>query len=173
MSDGNLPASSPSASEIPTLPHSAHVRSYSRSPKEGGSGVAAREYACVLLRNRPSGIFNAGGLERVGELALMVDLKSAKSRMHALAIAMRQFRAKNENVEQYGLEVYDEDGVLLNTLEATREDLRLYNSGYRENVAEGTPPSSLAEYADDQLLAELQRRLGRTELRTPGTGTMC
>lgn len=124
--------------------------------------MAAKEYLCTLIRNRPEKWHTPSGKETLGQqYSFRLDLDSAQSRMNALVFAMENFGGKRPgSIEQYGLEVCDSEGVVLTTLEATSEDLRRFREGYRANVAEGISPDSLVNYSNEQLIAELRRRLG-------------
>ena len=124
--------------------------------------MAAREYLCTLIRNRPGKWHTAAGQDTIGQqFSFRFDLDSLQSRMNALVFAIEKFGGKNPaSIEQYGLKVCDGEGVLLATLQATDEDLRQFREGYTVNVAEAVSPASLANYSNDQLIAELRRRLG-------------
>jgi hypothetical protein len=124
--------------------------------------VAAKEYLCTLIHNRPGKWHTPAGQDTIGqEYSFRFDLDTLQSRMNALVLAIEKFGGKHPaSIEQYGLEVCDAEGVLLTTLQATDDDLRQFREGYRANVAEGVAPVSLANYGNDQLIAELRRRLG-------------
>ena len=80
------------------------------------------------------------------------------SRMNALLYAIEQYGGR-ESIERYELRVQDEDGNVFETLYATGEQLQLHNAGYPASVEDGTAPRSLDSFSDEQLIAELGRRL--------------
>ena len=122
--------------------------------------MAATEYSCRLIRNRPGKWHTPAARETLGEHFLFrLDLTSTPSKMNALVFAVDRFGGKRQrNVEEYSLEVRDAEDVLLATLNATARDLEEFNAGYPTSVANGVP-SSLASYSDEDLLSELHRRL--------------
>jgi hypothetical protein len=122
--------------------------------------VAAIEYSCRLIRNRPGKWHTPAARETLGEhFPFRLDLTSTPSKMNALVFAMDRFGGKRQgNVEEYSLEVRDAEDVLLATLNATDRDLQEFDAGYPISVANEVP-SSLASYSDADLLSELHRRL--------------
>jgi hypothetical protein len=105
--------------------------------------VAAKEYLCTSIWNRPGKWHTAAGQDTIGQQSsFLFDLDTLQSRMNALVFAIDNFGGKHPaSIEQYGLEVCDAEGVLLATLQATGEDLRQFREGYTVNVAEGVPQS--------------------------------
>lgn len=125
---------------------------------EGKPGVAAKEYVCRLRRLRTRA-FGADRWEEAGELlAMPINLSSMPSRTNALLYAIRQYGG-GDGIERYELRVQDGDGNVFETIYATPEKLQLHNAGYPASVADGTAPRSLDGFSDEQLIAELRRRL--------------
>ena len=71
------------------------------------------------------------------------------------------FRGRESEIEQYELQLLDAEGANFETIYATAEQLTRHNEGYPASVEDGVPPRSLAGFSDDQLLAELRRRLAQ------------
>jgi hypothetical protein len=80
------------------------------------------------------------------------------SRMNALLGAVDSYGGR-ESIEKYRLEVLDEDGNVFETIHAEPEQVEWHRAGYLANVADGTAPQSLSGFDDEQLIAELRRRL--------------
>lgn len=125
--------------------------------------VPEREYQCKLMRHR-NPLFSAAFWEPAGEpLPCRIELNSTPSKIDALLYAMRQNRAGPESIELYRLQLFDGNGTVFHTIHATAKELQRHNdgyltsaSGYTESSADG---SSLAGFSDEQLLAEIRRRL--------------
>lgn len=138
---------------------------------EGKPGVAAKEYVCRLQRLRARA-FSADRWEAAGELlAIPINLSSMPSRTNALLSAISQYGG-GESIERYELRVQDDDGNVFETIYATPEQLELHQAGYPASVADGTAPTLLDSFSDEQLIAELRRRLAErwadSELPPPG-----
>jgi hypothetical protein len=120
--------------------------------------MVAREYVCRLRRLR-SRAFGTDRWEDAGELlAIPINLSSMPSKMNALLDAINEYGGR-ESIEQYELRVQDDDGNVFQTIYATPEQLQLHRAGYPASVADGTAPRSLEEFSDEQIIAELRRRL--------------
>lgn len=120
----------------------------------------------MLLRlRRPA--FSASFWEPQGEpLPARIDFDSPSSQINALLYAIRQKRRREQDVEQYRLQVHDDAGIVFRTIYATKQELERHNAGYPvsasghpESGPDGSPPVSLADISDEQLIAELRRRL--------------
>lgn len=132
--------------------------------------MAVREYQCKLMRVRKPFLASAF-LEPAGEsLSVRVDLASTSSQVNALLYAMRQVRAREESIEQYKLQLLDDGGNVFRTIYATSDELAMHQAGYPVS-ASGYAESgagwngSLAGVSDEELIAELRRRLA---VRPPG-----
>lgn len=126
--------------------------------------MTKREYQCKLMRVQKP--FLAGPfLEAVGEpLSIRIDLASTPSQVGALLYAMRQVRAREENVERYKLQLIDDSGNVFRTIYATSDELELHNAGYPVSASGRTDGGAggngpLAGVSDEELIAELRRRL--------------
>lgn len=121
--------------------------------------MAAREYPCILRRLRTP-LFGSPRWEEISNpLPVPINLASMPSKMNALLDAIDRYGNANSRIGDYELCVLDDDGNVFHTIQATSDQLRLHRNGYRVNVADGTAPGSLAGYSDEQLIAELRRRL--------------
>lgn len=131
--------------------------------------MTTREYQCTLLRLR-NPVFSANFWEAVSEsLPCRINLDSWPSQVNALLYAMRQNRGREQQIEQYRLQVHDDDGNVFRTIYVAATELERHNAGYPvsmsahpESGPEGAAPMSLAEASDEQLIAELRRRLARS-----------
>jgi hypothetical protein len=128
--------------------------------------VTAREYQCTLLRlSNP--VFSDSFWEPQGSsLPARIDFDSPPSQINALLYAMRQNRRHEQDVEQYRLQVHDDSGIVFRTIYATAQELERHNAGYPvsasghpESGPDGFLPASLEGVSDEQLIAELRRRL--------------
>jgi hypothetical protein len=125
---------------------------------EGNLDMATKDYLCGLLRLRTRA-FGADRWEEAGDLlTIPINFSSMPSRMNALLYAIEQYGGR-DSIERYGLRVQDDDGNVFETLYATAKQLQLHNTGYPASVEDGTAPRSLDSFSDEQLIAELRRRL--------------
>jgi hypothetical protein len=121
--------------------------------------VASREYSCILRAVRVP-FFGAGRVEDAGgPFMIRIDLTSMPSRTNALLNAINRYTDGRMRIGNYALRVHDDDGNLFETIYATEEQIQLHKDGYPASVADGTAPRSLEGFSDEQLIAELQRRL--------------
>lgn len=128
--------------------------------------MASKEYSCTLRTVRNL-FFGGGRWELMDDsLRIRIDLTSMPSRTNALLYAIDQYPGANSDIEQNELRVHDDDGNVFQTIYATAKQLRLHEAGYPASVADGTAPKSLEGYSDEQLLAELRRRLAERLART-------
>lgn len=81
------------------------------------------------------------------------------SKTGALLRAIDGHPQANPDITKNELRVHDDDGNVIAAIYATPEELQLHQSGYPVSVSEGTSPKSLEGFSDEQLLAELRRRL--------------
>jgi hypothetical protein len=126
-------------------------------------GVAAKEYTCRLWRLR-SPFWGADRWEDAGELlAIPINFSSMPSKVNALLLAVDQYNG-GESIEKYRLRVHDDDGNVFHTIVVSPEQLEWHQAGYPVDVADGTAPRSLEDFTDEQLLAELHRRLAERYL---------
>ena len=132
--------------------------------------MAVREYQCRLFRLRGHA-FAPATWEVVGELLpARIDLGSTPSKLDALLFAMRQNRGYEGNIEKYRLGLLDGSGTVFHTIFATAQELQAHQAGYPVS-ASGYAESgagwsgSLAGVPDEELIAELRRRLAA---RSPG-----
>jgi hypothetical protein len=126
--------------------------------------MATREYACQLRFNR--GSWESPKWKAVGKrIAVPIDLASTPSKMAALLSAIQASGRRLELIEQYELQVEDDNGIVFRALHATAEQLQWHYAGYPANVEDDSVPRALADFTDDQLLGELRRRLAaRTDM---------
>lgn len=122
-------------------------------------GVASKEYTCRLRYFHAPFLFGAARWEDAGELlTIPINFSSMSSQIEALLSAMGQ-GSGGESIEKYRLRVHDEDGNVLQTIVVSSDQLEWHKAGYPVDVADGTAPRSLEDFTDDQLIAELRRRL--------------
>lgn len=122
--------------------------------------MTSREYSCELQYWGTSSFWGSNDWQRTGSpLLIRIDLASMPSKMNALLEAIRGHTSKQGPIENYRLQVRDEDMNVFNTICATDNHLELHEAGYPVSVADGTVPQALKDFSDDQLIAELRRRL--------------
>ena len=120
--------------------------------------MAAKEYRCRLRRLKTP-VFTATRWEDVGELlTIPVNFSSVPSKIDALLYAIDQYNGR-ESIDKYRLRVHDDDGHVCATIVVTPEELEWHEDGYLTNAADGTAPHSLSGFTDEELVAELRRRL--------------
>lgn len=122
--------------------------------------MAAREYVCTLLYYGKQGMFSSEEWrEKEEQVTFEINLASAPSMMNALIGAIIHFGGDPDAVERYRLALQDDDGDVFTALEATSEQLQWHRDGYPTNIYDRAAPPALASFSDQDLLAELQRRL--------------
>jgi hypothetical protein len=92
-----------------------------------------------------------------------MDPGNRKAKITALVSAIREHRGWESDIGQYGLQIFDPDtGMLDQTFTANRDDLKEYQDGFRTgSMAPAASAVTLADVSDEDLVAELLRRIRR------------